>query len=123
MHEHAAIDSIVKAILSDPALKGAARVKEVFLKIGALEFHSEEAFRAGFTVAAHGTVLEGAKLNLDVVMPEIVCEACGNKAVCGEGDVDPHDQMPVRECPKCKELVRISGGKGVQKIELAIEGR
>lgn len=123
MHEHATIDNIVKAILADPALKGVAKVKEVFLRIGALEFHSEEAFRQGFLVAVQGSVLEGAELRLDVVLPELKCEACGHDGVCREGEVDPHEQLPVRECPKCKELARISGGRGVQKIELAVEGR
>ncbi len=123
MHEHAAIDGIVKSILADPSLESASKVKEVFIRIGALEFHSEEAFRQGFKVAVHGTKLEGAALKLDVFQPELHCQACGKKSVCGEGDVDPHDDLPVRECPKCKELARISGGRGVQKIELSVEGR
>ncbi len=123
MHEHATIDQVVKSILQDKALQGARKVNEVFLRIGALEFHSEEAFRQGFAVAVKGTVLDGARLVLDVIQPELNCSACGNKAVCGEGDVDPHDSLPVRACPTCKELVRVSGGRGVQKIELAVEGR
>jgi len=122
MHEHATIDGIVKAILNDPALKGSPRVNEVFLRIGALEFHSEAAFRQGFEVASRGTPLEGARLKLEVVPPELACAACGHKDLCREGEVDPHDKLPVRECPKCKELARISGGRGVEKIELSVEG-
>ncbi|MBI5239400.1 MAG: hydrogenase maturation nickel metallochaperone HypA [Elusimicrobia bacterium] len=123
MHEHATIDGIVKAILKDPSLKGASKVSEVFLRIGALEFHSEAAFRQGFEVAVQGTVLAGAALRLDVVLPELKCEACGHKDVCREGEVDPHEKLPVRECPKCQSLARISGGRGVDKIELSVEGR
>jgi len=122
MHEHATIDGIVKAILKDPALQASPRVKEVSLRIGALEFHSEAAFRQGFEVAARGTSLEGAALKLDVVPPELACAACGHKTLCREGEVDPHEKLPVRECPKCKELARISGGRGVEKIELSVEG-
>jgi hydrogenase nickel insertion protein HypA len=123
MHEHATIDNIVKAILQDQGLQPQARVQEVFLRIGALEFHSEAAFRQGFEIAARGTPLQGAALKLEVVPPELECPACGHKDVCREGEVDPHEKLPVRECPKCKELASIRGGRGVQKIELVIEDR
>jgi len=122
MHEHAAIDGIVKSILADRSLQQAAKVTEVFLEIGALEFHSEEAFRQGFSVAVKGTVLDGAVLKMEVVPPELDCAACGHKGPCREGEVDPHEQLPVRECPKCKELARVSGGRGVRQIELSVEG-
>lgn len=121
MHEHALIHNIVDAILKDKKLTPGSRVREVRLSLGALEFHSEEAFRQGFAVEARGTSLDGAALTLSVNPPSLECKACGHKTVCKEGSVDPHEQMPVRECPKCQELASISGGRDVGPIELVLE--
>ena len=121
MHEHALIHNIVAAILKDKKLTPGLRVREVRLTVGALEYHSEEAFRHGFAMEAWGTALEGAALTLEVKPPSLECKACGHKVVCKEGEVDPHEQLPVRECPKCGELASISGGRGVGPIELVLE--
>jgi len=121
MHEHAAIENVVAAILKDPKLSGVSCVREVRLKIGAMEFHSEAAFRQGFEVASKGTPLEGARLTLDILWPMVECPACGHQAVCREGEIDPHEKLPFRECPKCRELAPIRGGRGIESIELSVE--
>ncbi|MBI4676566.1 MAG: hydrogenase maturation nickel metallochaperone HypA [Elusimicrobia bacterium] len=121
MHEHALIHNIVKEILTREKLPAGAKVRQVRIRIGLLEMHSEAAFRQGFAVACQDTPLAGAALELDLVLPSLECRACGHKRPCKEGEVDPHDAMPVMECPACKELATVRGGRGVTEIRLTLD--
>ncbi len=38
-----------------------------------------------------------------------------------EGTVDPHDQSPLVECPRCGAVTPVQGGRGVEGIELRWE--
>ncbi len=120
MHEQAIIQSVIDSIrqsLASQKLTG--KVKSISLKIGALELHGEESFKQIFSVSAAGTQMEGAELSLTVVPARIKCE-CGHEGAAGEG-VDHHCDMPIAECPRCGEVCRVSGGRGVDGIDLEVE--
>ncbi|MBI5883123.1 MAG: hydrogenase maturation nickel metallochaperone HypA [Elusimicrobia bacterium] len=121
MHEHALIHNIVKEILGREKLPSGTKVQRVSIRIGLLEMHSEAAFRQGFAVACQDTPMAGASLDLDLVYPSLECPSCGHKKPCSPGEVDPHDAMPVMECPECKELATVRGGRGVGEIRLTID--
>jgi len=123
MHEHALVKNIVESLLATATKKAvpAGAVKEVVMKVGMLEFHSEEAFRQTFEVLLRGTPLEGAKLNLTVIPAAIKCPACGHEGLCGEGEADPHSPIPAAECPKCGVVVPVTGGRGVEGLELVLK--
>ncbi|MBI5208553.1 MAG: hydrogenase maturation nickel metallochaperone HypA [Elusimicrobia bacterium] len=121
MHEHALIHDIVHSILQTEKLPKDARVSKVRIRIGLLEMHSEDAFRQGFAVECRETQLAGAKLELELVYPTLECPACGLKQAYQEGEIDPHDAMPVAECPKCKALAPLKGGRGVQELQLVLD--
>ncbi|MBI5622253.1 MAG: hydrogenase maturation nickel metallochaperone HypA [Elusimicrobia bacterium] len=121
MHEHALIHNIVKEILDREKLPPGSKVLRVGIRIGMLEMHSEAAFRQGFEVACRDTPLQGAALDLDLAYPTLECPSCGLKKQCAEGDADPHDALPVRECPSCKNLAAVRGGRGVGEIRLTLE--
>ncbi|MDD5656954.1 MAG: hydrogenase maturation nickel metallochaperone HypA [Elusimicrobia bacterium] len=121
MHELALIKNVVKSITEQLSAQGVTRkgaVKSVALKVGALELHGEESFRQMFAVESQGGVLEGANLELEVIPAVLKCP-CGFSGRPLD-DVDHHDPMPVAVCPKCGELGRLSGGRGVEGIELEV---
>ncbi len=120
MHEQAIIQSVIDSVRQNLASqKLTGKVKSVSLKIGALELHGEESFKQIFAVSAAGTQLEGAALKLTVLPARIKC-ACGHEGPADEG-VDHHSDMPIAECPRCGEVCRVSGGRGVAGIDLEVE--
>ncbi|MCX5794305.1 MAG: hydrogenase maturation nickel metallochaperone HypA [Elusimicrobia bacterium] len=119
MHEQAIIQSVIDSIRQDlAARKLTGKVKSISLKIGALELHGEESFKQIFAVSAAGTQLEGAELVLTVLPARIKC-ACGHEGRADEG-VDHHSDLPIAECPKCGAVCRVSGGRGVEGIDLEV---
>jgi len=126
MHEHSLMENILESVQRDLAGRGIDRagvVQEVHITIGALEIHSEESFAQAFTVASRGTLLAGARLTLTVVPATLVCAHCGHSGRVGDGDADGHLghlTLPVAECPLCKLVGSVSGGRGVGPIELVL---
>ncbi len=121
MHEYALMENVIAAIKVE--LQTAKEVPEgrpltVTLKVGALEMHSEEATRQAFEVLTKGTPLEGARLDLIILPVTLVCPRCGFEGPLPMGAADPHDALPVAECPQCGAVAPVQGGRGVESIEL-----
>jgi len=123
MHEHSLVRDIVKELQGQLERRGvasAAKVKRVILEVGALELHSGEAFRQAFAGESKGTLLETAALDLTVIPVSVRC-ACGFDGPYAGEDLDVHSRLPVVECPQCKAVVPVQGGRGVPKLELILE--
>ena len=121
MHEYALMENVIAVIMAELKKSGeapAGQTLEVTLKVGALEMHSEAASRQAFEVLAKGSVLEGARLNLIVLPVTLSCIECGFQGELPMGAVDPHDALPLAECPQCGALTPVQGGRGVESIEL-----
>jgi hydrogenase nickel insertion protein HypA len=121
MHEYALIKEIIEAILARTAhedLPGA--VAEVMLKIGVFEVHSESAARQAFQVLTKGTPLEASRLDLEIIPATCECPACGYAAPFLVDHHHIHDPLPVVECPRCGALANLSGGRGVEAIDLVL---
>jgi Zn finger protein HypA/HybF involved in hydrogenase expression len=95
-------------------------VKEVTLKVGALDVHSEESFRQAFEWLAKDTVLENARLHLVMIAPTLECPQCGYTGPCAADHAEGHDPMPVAECPGCGAVSGLHGARGVESIELVL---
>ena len=123
MHEHAIVQNIVETLATSAKKENIlpGQVREVVMKVGELEFHTEAAFRQTFEVLIRGTLLEGATLNLSVLRPMLKCPDCGFSGPCREGEADPHSPMPCGECPSCGKVVPITGGRGVEGLELVLK--
>jgi len=120
MHEQAIIRSVVDSILKElGSRQSQGKVKAVDLRIGALELHGEESFQQMFAITAKGTPLEGASLKLTVLPSTIKC-ACGHEGPASD-EVDHHADMPIAECPKCGTVCRVTGGRGVEGIDLEVD--
>jgi hydrogenase nickel insertion protein HypA len=123
MHEYSLMQDIIKSILERlDEEKSAVPVKEVILKLGVLDIHSEAAARTAFEVLAKGTPLEKAKLTVVVKPVMLSCPQCKTVAPF---HVDEHthanELLPVVNCPACDGLASLSGGQGVDSIELVFE--
>lgn len=121
MHEYALMENVIATIMVE--LKSSEEVPAdrpltVTLKAGALEMHSEAAARQAFEVLTKGTPLEGALLNLIILPVSVNCSECGFQGPLPMGAADPHDALPLAECPRCGALTPAQGGRGVESIEL-----
>jgi hydrogenase nickel incorporation protein HypA/HybF len=74
MHELALMNEVVAAVSERCA---ESRVSRVRLEVGRLSGALPDALRFCFDVCAQGTLLEGARLDIDEVPARARCRACG----------------------------------------------
>ena len=113
MHEMALTESIVE-IATDAAKKqGAAKVKRVFVDVGALSHVESEALLFCFAAVSAGTIAEGAALEIDRVPGAGWCLDCG-KAVAIAERFDA--------CPECgRHHVQMTEGDELRVREIEVE--
>ena len=124
MHEYSLMEQVIAHILAelkkvDDPPDGSSL--EVVLRVGALAVHSEAATRQAYEVLVKGTPLSNSRLNLTIEPVTLTCGQCGYHGPLPEGAVDPHDQSPLIECPRCGAVNAVQGGRGVEGIELRWE--
>lgn len=93
MHELSIAESLIEQVETAVRADGAVRVTAVRLRIGALAGVDAAALRFGFDVAAAGTLLEGAALEIGLVPVVVYCPACAVES-----------QLPGIQnfrCPRC----------------------
>lgn len=93
MHELSLAQSLVEQLEEVVAADGAGRVVSVSVEIGALSGVERDAFEFAFPIAAEGTVLAAARLDVIEVPVTIVCRACGAQS---------HPEPPVLLCEQCQ---------------------
>jgi hydrogenase nickel incorporation protein HypA/HybF len=96
VHELSIAESLIEQVEAAVRADGAARVTVVRLRIGALAAVDADALRFGFDVAAAGTLLEGAALEIDSVPVVVYCPACD-----AEGELATIQSF---RCPRCGRL-------------------
>ena len=126
MHEYGLMENVIAVIMAELKKSGEeearpGRLLTVTLKVGALELHSEDALRQAFEVLSQGSALEGARLLLVILPATLACPQCGFRCPLPLGAADPHDALPMAECPQCRVLAPVQDGRGVESIELCWE--
>ena len=121
MHEYSLMDSVLEHVTEKLGDSITAPIRTLRMRIGALEIHSRPSFEQAFEARSKGTVLEGAKLELEIVPAKIVCGSCGHQSPIGAGEADVHDPEPMVECPKCGKACPVEGGYGVGPIEVDVD--
>ncbi|RAY15705.1 hydrogenase maturation nickel metallochaperone HypA [Actinomadura craniellae] len=99
MHELGICEPLVTAVEESAAGRTVTGVR---VRVGALHAVAPDAFDQAFTVAARGTVAEGAEIDLVVVPALVCCAECGARTEAAE----PHPA-----CPVCgSSNAEVSGG-------------
>jgi len=121
VHEYALMQGIVAAIQEQlKAQNISAPVLEVGLTLGILDVHSEAAARQAFQVLTQGTPLEQATLSLTIRAATLTCPACGHTEPFAAEDFHSHDPLPMVDCPRCGQMAHLTGGRGVEAIEVVL---
>jgi hydrogenase nickel incorporation protein HypA/HybF len=114
MHELAIAVDLVACATGELERLGAVHVVAVHLRIGPLSGVVKEALSFSFEVAAAGTRLQGARLQIDDVPVTVWCNAC-----------DAERQLPDltrRRCPTCQAPTpRVTHGEELELVGLEIE--
>jgi Zn finger protein HypA/HybF involved in hydrogenase expression len=123
MHELALIQNLLEGVLGQIEANNyqSEAIKGLAVTIGALELHSEQAFRQAYAIESKGTELEGKPLELTIVPAQVECSKCGFHGPLPEDKADPHNCDLIVECPQCSVANPIKGGRGIQKIELILD--
>jgi Zn finger protein HypA/HybF involved in hydrogenase expression len=123
MHEYALMQEIINSILERlKEEQSPIPVKEVILKLGILDIHSEAAARQAFEILTKDTPLQDSQLTLEVKPVMMQCTKCGLLAPYQvEEHTHANELLPVVVCPVCDGLAQLSGGQGVESIELIFE--
>jgi hydrogenase nickel incorporation protein HypA/HybF len=114
MHEFSAACSIIEAAVEAANQHNVKKVMAVNVQVGEFTFLVPDQLEFNFQIASQKTLLEGAKLNIEMVKGRLRCQECGYE---GEADADPNlpPQVAVfapMKCPNCTSAAtEISGGK------------
>ena len=111
------MENIIKSILERLQEEASTiPVKEVILKLGILDIHSEAAARQAFEVLAKGTPLENSHLTLEIKPVMLECSKCRSLAPYPVDEhTHAHELLPV---VVCDGLANLTGGQGVESIDL-----
>ena len=121
MHEISIAGAIIDAVLDAAAKNKATKVKEVHLEIGELTALNPEQLKFIFETITKGTAAEGARYDIAVIKPLIMCKKCSYKGTI-EFFEKLHFFLPVIKCPECGDAdVDITAGREccVKKIKIS----
>lgn len=121
MHEYAFMQEVINSILTQIPEASSCQIAEVILKVGVFEVHSEAAAQQAFAVLVRGTPLERSRLTLTLIPPLCDCRSCGYAAPLAIEHHHHHEPLPVAECPQCRRLAPLTGGRGVEAIDLIVD--
>lgn len=114
MHEYAIVQSLFQEVLRRAEEEKAKRVPVVRFRRGSA--FSEGALRQGFEAISAGTVLEGARLEIETVNLEHKC-SCGRTQVVNSDDLVGHMFV----CPACGTIREIEQAHDIELIEAVFE--
>jgi hydrogenase nickel incorporation protein HypA/HybF len=113
MHEMSLAESVLQIIEDAAERERFAKVKAVWLEIGALAGVEPEALRFCFDAVTRGSVAEGATLEIATTPGAAWCMPC-SQPVAIETRGDP--------CPRCGSFqLQVTGGAELRLRELEVE--
>jgi hydrogenase nickel incorporation protein HypA/HybF len=113
VHEVSLVESIVELVAEEQRRQFFSRVRMIRLTVGALGHAEPDALRFCFDAVTHGTVADGARLEIQIVPGEGWCSVC-------------HQRMQAAErfaaCPVCGNgPMRLMAGDELRLAELEVE--
>jgi hydrogenase nickel incorporation protein HypA/HybF len=112
MHELSIALGLIDLAAEEAARQGSVRIATVYLRIGPLSGVVSDALRFSFDLAAEGTPVEGARLQIEEVPVTVHCVRCG-------GDHTLADPQRIR-CPICGEPAAVVGGRELELTAMEV---
>jgi len=113
MHELALCESVLRILRNEAATHHFQRVRTVRLELGAFCNASPEALDFCFKAVTHGTLADGARLELVQLSGQAWCMNCGET-------VTVSDRLD--NCPQCGTYeLQIAAGDDMRVCELEVE--
>ena len=121
MHEYSVAAELINALLPQAeAIDG--QIVGVILKKGEMRILSDHALVNAFEMVANGTLLEKARLIIELVPVSVSCASCGYQgAVDHVSDDAFHFAVPILTCPKCQSKVDMKIGRELYVDSLTVE--
>lgn len=115
MHELSIAASVVRSVTEAMAVQAPGRrVLAVQLRVGVLSGVVPHALGFAWDVAAAGTTLDGARLDVEQIPVRTSCRVCGEQA-------DLPEPLPVR-CPACGgREVDVIGGRELEVATVEVD--
>lgn len=106
MHELPIVKSIFDLCVKHAAANNVKKIITVNLKVGEVSDLQDEWIQRYFDFLSKGTIVEGARLNIERVPLVVRCKACSESF-----SVNIRDRQKKVECPKCRgtEFAYVSG--------------
>jgi hydrogenase nickel incorporation protein HypA/HybF len=113
MHEMSLSQGMLELIEDAARRDGFARVRTVWLEIGALAAVEPEALKFCFDVVTRGSCAQGARLEIIATPGQAWCLKCSQQIGISE---------PLGACPECgSHQVQVTGGTDMRVKELEVE--
>ncbi|RBP11231.1 hydrogenase-3 nickel incorporation protein HypA [Roseiarcus fermentans] len=113
MHEMALTESIVEIAVETARREGAARVRRVFVDVGALSHAEPEALLFCFDAVSAGTIAAGATLDIARIPGAGWCMDCGKTVPLAER---------FGACPECgRSHVQMTAGDAMRVREIEVD--
>jgi len=121
MHEYSVASELINALLPQAeTIEG--QIVSVILKKGELRILSDHALTNAFELLAEGTLLEGARLAVELIPVTVSCSFCGYEgAVDHVSDEAFHFAVPILSCPKCRSEVELQTGRELFVDRLTVQ--
>ena len=114
MHEFAIVQSLVERVTDELRERGLASARCVRVRRDST--FSSEALRLSWEVLVKGTSLANAELDIEDVLVEHTCSACGRKQTITSKDLVHH----LFFCPNCGQADEIEEAHGLALIEITV---
>jgi hydrogenase nickel incorporation protein HypA/HybF len=113
VHEVSLIESVVALVEDERRKQDFSRVHLIRLRLGALGHAEPEALRFCFDAVTRGTIVDGARLDIDIVPGEGWCASCSRT-------------VPLEErfaaCPLCGNApIQMTAGDELRVAEMEVE--
>jgi len=103
---------IVNCVLEEAKKHNAKQVNEVHLTIGKLTFLGLEQVQFAYKILVKDTIMENSKLRIEEKDGVVKCNNCGYTGDLKYEDTPIyHIPAPTLNCPKCRGVLTIVGGK------------
>lgn len=112
MHELGVANEILDVALAEADRHAAEKVTSILLRVGVLRAIEPEHLSFLFSHLAHGTLADGARLEIREEPVRVECAACG---------VSEAQTIPW-ECPRCRgSAIVVTGGDSLEIVSLEID--